>query len=570
MSRVCLPCNLTEQEQQEAMRKFGGNSDFLTAEEEEAISEVFTQYLFYETWGSKNKRECICTHVNCGAFDMYAYQNKQFFRHKHNESIECPRCGEPVTLKALGKLRSGSSLTETRRVTICRACQDGSLLLISGWATKRYDPYHDLRPGVDWDAKTRTYLRPGKRMQWKRGRVWDGTRFGYLTTWYPCPTVQEPFSPFMYSSDGSYYLIHPGAIYDTELRYCQLDQFFRSRKGIDILEPPPEPIRGCIKYLSAYTGYPQIEMAVKIGMTDAVAELVKSGQKYNKQLNWRAKTIPDFLRLTKPDAKIFIQIHGDLDLLTSFKRAFVLKRVQNMSEFKALADLIGGYEEIPVLVYCCEMSRCKLKKGARYVDRPDCYATRSHKLTAWRDYLDMARKLGYDLTRPDVAMPHNLRERHDAAADTIRANADTIEMTKYENRLKILRKLYEFELNGLRIVVPSSYGEIVDEGKTLHHCVAGYAGRHIQGKVDILFLRRVRRPGVPFVTIEMKPRKSVSDKVQMVQIHGYRNEFYNGKHGQDPYDKYSWFLSAWIDWMRAGSKRDKSGKPILPGKEQTA
>ena len=325
MSRVCLPCNLTEQEQQEAMRKFGGDSDFLTAEEEESISEVFTQYLFYETWGDKNKRECICTHVNCGAFDMYAYDNKQFFRHKHNESIECPRCGEPVTLKALGKLRSGSSLTETKKITICRAGQDGALLLISGWASKRYDPYHDLQSGVDWDSKTRTYLRPGKRMQWKRGRVWDGTRFGYLTTWYPCPTVQEPFSPFMHSSDGSYYLIHPGAIYDTELRYCQLDQFFHDRKSIDILEPPLEPIRGCIKYLSAYTGYPQIEMAVKIGMTDAVAELVESGQKYNKTLNWRAKTIPAFLRLTKPDAKIFIKIHGDLDLLASFKRAFVLK-----------------------------------------------------------------------------------------------------------------------------------------------------------------------------------------------------------------------------------------------------
>lgn len=95
MGRVCLPCNLTEQEQQEAMRKFGGNSDFLTAEEEESISEVFTQYLFYETWGDKNKRECICTHVNCGAFNRYANENKQFFRHKHNESTNVPAAVSP-------------------------------------------------------------------------------------------------------------------------------------------------------------------------------------------------------------------------------------------------------------------------------------------------------------------------------------------------------------------------------------------------------------------------------------------------------------------------------------------
>ena len=52
MSRVCLPCNLTEQEQQEAMRKFGGNSDFLTAEEEEAISEVFMKHGGRKTSGN--------------------------------------------------------------------------------------------------------------------------------------------------------------------------------------------------------------------------------------------------------------------------------------------------------------------------------------------------------------------------------------------------------------------------------------------------------------------------------------------------------------------------------------
>ena len=143
---------------------------------------------------------------------------------------------------------------------------------------------------------------------------------------------------------------------------------------------------------------------------------------------------------------------------------------------------------------------------------------------------------------------------------------------KYKARYQNLKKLYEFSCGDLVIVVPESSQDIVTEGKVLHHCVGGYADRHIKGTVDILFLRHVRKPNVPFLTIEMRPRKSPLDKIDLFQIHGYQNERYQ-KQGQhvDMEDKYAWFLDAWFAWMRAGSKRDKNGKPVLPaGKEQTA
>lgn len=88
--------------------------------------------------------------------------------------------------------------------------------------------------------------------------------------------------------------------------------------------------------------------------------------------------------------------------------------------------------------------------------------------------------------------------------------------------------------------------------------------------MDILFLRKTRKKGTPFITMELKARKSSTDPATIVQIHGYRNDSYGkGKHGQ-PAQQFAWFLDVWLDWLRQGSKRDSEGKPILPKVKETS
>ena len=115
------------------------------------------------------------------------------------------------------------------------------------------------------------------------------------------------------------------------------------------------------------------------------------------------------------------------------------------------------------------------------------------------------------------------------------------------------------------------------EGKTLKHCVGGYAARHFNDKVTILFLRHKRKPDTPFVTIEIIPRQKMTEKVSIRQIHGYQNEGYLRRMAEDqkyrhrPEYKFKWFIDMWRAWVTAGSKRDKNGNPILTEeKEKTA
>lgn len=131
--------------------------------------------------------------------------------------------------------------------------------------------------------------------------------------------------------------------------------------------------------------------------------------------------------------------------------------------------------------------------------------------------------------------------------------------------LKERRLKYEFELDGLKIVFPATSLAIRREGKALHHCVGGYAERHMNDVTTILFLRRAEAPATPYITLEM-------DGNQLRQIHGYDNErsACPENPGQvSPRTLHKDFLDTWLRWLRDGSKRNKDGTPKVPRRKVT-
>ena len=122
---------------------------------------------------------------------------------------------------------------------------------------------------------------------------------------------------------------------------------------------------------------------------------------------------------------------------------------------------------------------------------------------------------------------------------------------------------YLYWSDTLLIRAPVNAGEIVEEGKRLEHCVGGYADRHLSGKTTILFLRRRDKPHVPLVTIEM-------DGNTIRQVYGYRNDCASCQEnpkGIPARKLYGAFLDEWLEWLNAGSKRYKDGRPKLPRKK---
>ena len=569
MSKVLMPCNLTSQEQQVAWEEF---DELLTQEEEEEVIEAMDHYLFYTADDRGKTRECICTHYGCGRFIEKREDNPYFWIHKHGSKARCPRCGESVTLQALGKLHSFRKLNDSKwtRVTVCRTGKDGALLLMSAYVN-RFFSHQDLRPVPEISWKAKTYLMPDKRMQWFRVPVWGcGSCWGY--EWTENKAVDEPFRPSFYGEGGDSFFIGVDAIDRCSLKYCQLEEWlFHSGDSYY----SGELLRNVVKYLSAYTRYPNLEMAVKLGLFRAATDLVVDGKKNHASINWDGKTMQQFLRLNKQDAKEFFRQGGNLDVLAAYHTAKKAEISRNMVEFFAILKAANATSYAKELTGCARKAGCTIQQAANYVEKQP--GSTDRVLIRWDDYLNMAKQLQFDMTRLDVTMPKDLQDRHDAAAETLTYHRKVEEQKRNKEFNKRLRKMYEFSYGDLCIVVPGSTQEIIMEGKTLKHCVGGYAARHFNDKVTILFLRHKRKPDTPFVTIEIIPRQKMTEKVAIRQIHGYQNEGYlrgmaeDQKYRHRPEYKYKWFIDLWRAWVTAGSKRDKNGNPILTEeKEKTA
>ena len=562
-------CNMDPERFGEILGRFSGS---LTAAEEDEIKTLFPQYLFFRneyedngfTVSSTPIRVCTCT--ACG--DSFEAVRGNYARGKlHNEKCNCPHCKTVVEGKAVYKYRYDMpSLESWVKTAVVR--RDGDGILIEAGNARRRFCHDDLTGDIDWYPTKRYSLRPGEIQMWEhRVMTWACSPFEMPELkWLPTKTVSEPFPPNMMGYniyEGDYRLIALNeALSCPAFRYCQIEDFYLYEYGAELNE---ETARWMVKYLAWYAMRPQIEMAVKFNLGGAVHELISTGKQNAKMLNWKGKRPEQFLRMQKTDAKLFIRSGmdwNDLRYWRTYGEGMTLER------YVALSEDCGGRDRLTEVLACASVAGAAPEKAVRYVRSlmPQCrhggYGVK--EITKiWKDYLDMARQLGYDLQVETVAMPKDLKDRHDNAAAIIRTQASAAEMKRYKKRRRELETRYAFQLGELCILVPTGTEEIIQEGRTLHHCVGGYAARHIEGLVTILFLRQRKKPGRSFLTIEME---TVKGKERIRQIHGYKNENYKGGSRGLPEKKYGWFLEPWLDWVNAGSPRNRKGEPVLPEK----
>lgn len=561
---MSVKCNMTPEEREKWGSRF---PSFLSNEEEEAARGAFTRYIFYETWGRRDFREYYCW--QCGRFeavrgqDGFFYENP--FAYKHGDRGECPNCRANGHFVALGRCRTMRTLTEWRNVGFIRAV-DGALLLSAGSAVREYS-HNDLDPVIEYYEKARYALTPGRRQKWDRVREWEGC--GYYTGTFPVPakSFTEPFprTHWWGSSirSGEVYWVGADNIAESDLKYCQAEEFMRDvwgvERGTDTGEL--EAVRGLILYLGEYSRRPQIEMLYKLGHGDVINALIQDGSLNTKVVDWRAKTPAGFFRMSRAEYRQFREAKG---------------KYRDLIAYHERTDGTGGMSWSDYLCLCAWLPR---SAGTFFT------AAQEHGVTAqrlwhylqeqapigadgeetygiWKDYLDMARKLERDMTFRRNLFPEDLRREHDGAAELLVELGNEREKETYGKRFKRLKRKYAWSDGELQIVVPVNSEDIVREGKRLHHCVGGYAERHIEGKTTILFLRKCSEPRERYVTIEINDATN-----EIRQVHGYRNE---ADGAEPPMQRHKAFFDTWLAWLRAGSHRSRNGKPVRVKTEKEA
>ena len=569
---------------QEKAEQFAGKAPPLNQAERDAINALFPAYIFRRSCTDEIWTTCCRKHMVVQAEDMMVttpernftavmwepHQREQRNRHQNSPkpTVKCPLCGRMVIVKELRYTGGRDNLSRYRRAVVLRWYR-GAL-----WA-RAYDcgKHYSKDKGYSLTGEPNTKLVGVYRF--KPGLVEATTRYWWD---YPFNSIERQDGPLVKGHWNIHGPFNANADYGIGYDVIGLDEIQKSPFRYCVAEEAEQKFSKFLHFLTACCFYPrQIEMLMKAGMSDVVRDFVERGVKHAAVINWDEPSPAKAFKVPRQDMKAFLGTNRDIRILELYKR------LNGRTSLDECAEWISRGVNIKPTLRAAKKWNLPPEKLIRYLHsnvgcaRFGGMSSMGAALRYWEDYLTAAEAMGYQLHRENVLLPKALGAAHDSATakhqnkmererKKEQAEKDRLAALSYEERRVELEKKYSFAMDRYLIRVPANKDEVLNEGRILQHCVGGYADRHMNGTLTILFMREAKKPGVPWLTIEMSGNK-------LVQIHGFKNEgLYTtkGRFAPDPREVYREFLDTWLDWLEKGSRRDKKGNPKLPKKKGAA
>ena len=569
---------------QEKAEQFAGKAPPLNQAERDAINALFPAYIFRRSRTDEIWTTCCRKHMVVQDEDMMVTTPERNFpavmwephqrepKNRHQNSpkptVKCPLCGRMVIVKELRYTGGRDNLSRYRRAVVLRWYR-GAL-----WA-RAYDcgKHYSKDKGYSLTGEPNTKLVGVYRF--KPGLVEATTRYWWD---YPFNSIERQDGPLVKGHWNIHGPFNANADYGIGYDVIGLDEIQKSPFRYCVAEEAEQKFSKFLHFLTACCFYPrQIEMLMKAGMSDVVRDFVERGVKHAAVINWDEPSPAKAFKVPRQDMKAFLGTNRDIRILELYKR------LNGRTSLDECAEWISRGVNIKPTLRAAKKWNLPPEKLIRYLHsnvgcaRFGGMSSMGAALRYWEDYLTAAEAMGYQLHRENVLLPKALGAAHDSATakhqnkmererKKEQAEKDRLAALSYEERRVELEKKYSFAMDRYLIRVPANKDEVLNEGRILQHCVGGYADRHMNGTLTILFMREAKKPGVPWLTIEMSGNK-------LVQIHGFKNEgLYTtkGRFAPDPREVYREFLDTWLDWLKKGSKRDKQGNPKLPKKKGVA
>ena len=424
---------------------------------------------------------------------------------RHNGKVSCPRCHRELTVKSLAKVRyiydrdTVQVVQRTgQRELVIRIIKAEYCYYSGGEA--RTCVYENARIfvclGDDGDFCALPYYKSGP---------------GLLTAWRE--GVRPRLSAYQYSFAGDLC----GHVYcgnlDSELmgtpwQYCSVGLFYQHYR---------QPMN-LTSFLREYLNHPRLEHLVKTGFYSLVSDMVYRYH-YNKAaIDETQNRTHMILAVAAEDVSFLRELDVSYDELRRFQALSGVKDKQRLFLWAREHDITRDI--MPVLKF---ISAHKLIKyvDEQYTKLSSGATGRRYKsyqavLSEYRDYLDIQGKLNYATMNKSILFPHDLTISHDRAAEQLRVKHNKVTRRNFKLAYQRISRAPNYAKNGLTIVLPSSLDDLTVEGRSLHHCVGGYADRVANQECIIVFVRRCDEPEVPFYTAEIQGGR-------IVQLRGLQN-----------------------------------------------
>lgn len=464
-------------------------------------------FILYES----GKKTGYCTH--CG-------KESDFKKLRYNEETICPKCRKKGTAKTFKRIQKTISrkfvyLQNIKNGVMCRFIEREWNFSLESYQIQKVC-HESLRAAVE----------KGRRQYWYEQREYDFQWYENNITWSiktrNCPLVRVAG--------------HGG--WGWSLRYEEIGDpkvYKKNYQSIikkSLLQYFPDAAEDLIQQVKEKRGY-------KCTITAFLDVYDQIHRHPGLEAIWKSELkdlVPDYIK----DSKIRIkdkerELHKVLGLRKElFKKIREERKGQEyINVCQILQDLTSDTEliiktanEITLydVKFYFEKHHMPIKKTVKYLEKINRDGT--HRYT-YKDYLNMAKEIGSDMTDEFVLFPRNLKNAHDAMIDAMKELEAEKEREKAKKKdasiqrvfMKIEKKFsYEDDKFVLRPARTST--EILIEGQKQHHCVgyAGYTDKMIKGTSYILFLRKKETPDKPYYTVEITP------DYRIIQRHGKNNK----------------------------------------------
>lgn len=289
-----------------------------------------------------------------------------------------------------------------------------------------------------------------------------------------------------------------------------------------------------VKFFDLYCKYPKaVEYLTKVGF-DQLIDAKLTGEYICNSVYWNGKTVFKMLRVNRSELKLLRS--SGYELTPFFIRLFQLnkrdKQGLSLAELKYIESnfCVNELRELQIIA-----GYTSLRKFLKYMDdqfRKDekLYYSAHQTFITYKDYIRDCEKLEMNMKDDHVLFPKNLYQAHQNTIAQIKIKANEHLNADFKKRYQTLSQKYSYESDGLIIRPPASVEELINEGKTLNHCVGTYADRHAKGYCSIFFIRNASKPDKPYYTLELRQDRIIQTR---------------GKNNCNTTPKIDAFLKAW-------------------------
>lgn len=427
----------------------------------------------------------------------------------HRKRRECPNCHKEDTVLRNYYRFDGVTLESEDNFVVLQNSSKDDNLYISCFNYQQYMYKNELKPRVTVTETQRYIFTDKQAFRYGRDKVWDKCVLGGCTyytgrlgdEWKARARLTEP--RFKRQGFNAYTLIGCENVKKTCMKYSMLEMYSGKIP---------------IEYLKFYQKHRGCERLLKCGLMTLVADSVPhtySGyyggyytHKPKPDIDWKQNEPHKMLGVTKDALKPIADKRISLEAYRIWRGRYPEKPIDKLIEYNQLAGIHDTYDRLDKIIMATGITIDKLisymKKAGIDIN--------SAGLRDYSDYISDCIKLKYNVRDKGIYFPKNFYAAHDRIAKlrNMIENPDSYVIISG-------RKDLEFEHGDLCVISPKSKADIVNEGKVLSHCVGGYADRHVNGKLSIMFLRRKTEPDKPYYTIE------VGNDCIIKQCRGYKN-----------------------------------------------